>query len=341
MAKTAGLFGGFAFDPEVFADFMAEQATWTNAVIASGIVREDSTLMNLIGEKGNVATIPMYTPVSIVGNMPLNNDGKTNNVPVAITGKKQTTMLIQIMKSWKSTDFTKELTGADPIGFVRQSVADYYAQAWQWYLLSIAKASMGVAALSSHVHDISSVTSGTVIDTNKVQADTLIYAEQKALGDMSGNMGLLVMHSMVYARYKALGLVDYNKYTIMDAIEREVELPTIGGKIPLVTDRMTVETDSYGNLLYSTYLFGEGAFLSADKTNYEKPYYSDYDPETSAGVDKLYTKQGKVLHPNGLSFDVTKTVEESPTLAELSASANWSLVADPKNVRIGVIKSNG
>ena len=339
MAKTAGIFGGFAFDPEVFADYMSEQATWKNQVIVSNIVRQDPTLMDLIGEKGNVATLPMYTPITAVGDMPLNNDGKTDNVPVTVSSKKQTAMLIQIMKAWKSTDFTKELTGADPIAHVQASVADYYLQAWQIYMMTVAKAAMGVAALSSHVTDISAL-STTVVDANKIQADTLIYAEQAALGDMAGSMGMLVMHSMVYARYKALGLVDFNKYTITDAVEREIELPTIGGKIPLVTDRGTVEVVNTVPV-YSTYLFGEGAFLSADKTNYEKPYYSDYDPQTTAGVDKLYTKQGKVLHPNGLSFDVTKAIEESPTLAELGAKANWSLVSDAKNVRIGVIKSNG
>lgn len=340
MAKTTGLFGGYAFDPEVFGDYMNEQPTWKNEVISSNIVREDPTIMDLIGEKGNVATLPMYTPISAVGNMPLNNDGKTDNAPGELTGKKQSAMLIQLMKAWKSKDFTKELTGADPIGHVQASISDYYLQAWQVYLMSIAKAVLGLTALVTHVTDIASETS-TVVAGNKIAADTLIYADQKALGDMAGGDGLVVMHSMIYAHYQALGLVEYAKYTRPDAIEVELTLPTIGGKIVIKTDRDTVVTDSLGNLVYSTYLFGEGAFLSADKTNYEKPYYVDYDPQTSAGIDKVYTKQGKVLHPNGLSFAFANTVEESPTLAELSTTSNWSLVADAKNVRIGVIKSNG
>lgn len=340
MAKTTGVFGGFAFDPEVFGDYMNEQATWKNEVISSNIVREDPTIMDLIGEKGNVATLPMYTPITAEGNLPLNNDGKTTNAPGEIAGKKQSAMLIQLMKAWKAKEFTKELTGADPIGHVQASIADYYLQAWQIYMMRISKAVMGLTALVTHVSDISSATS-TVVVGNKIAADTLVYAEQKALGDMAGGMGLVVMHSMIYARYQALGLVEYDKYTITDALLREIKLPTIGGKLVIRADRDTVATDSFGNLVYSTYLFGEGAFLSADKTNYEKPYYVDYDPETSAGIDKVYTKQGKVLHPNGLSFAFANTVEESPTLAELSLTANWSLVADPKNVRIGVIKSNG
>lgn len=91
--------------------------------------------------------------------------------------------------------------------------------------------------------------------------------------------------------------------------------------------------------LYSTYLFGEGAFLSCDKNNYENQYTTNYDPEASAGIDKFYTKQGKVLHPNGLSLAVDQIAKESPTYAELGKSANYSLKFNTKNVKMGLIKS--
>ena len=64
MPRT-GTFGGFAFDPEVFAEYMAEQPTWSNAIIASGILQEDATIMDLIGSRGNVATLPFYKAMDI------------------------------------------------------------------------------------------------------------------------------------------------------------------------------------------------------------------------------------------------------------------------------------
>ena len=54
MPRT-GTFGGFAFDPEVFSRYMSENATWNDAIIASGVLAQDNTIMDLIGEKGNVA----------------------------------------------------------------------------------------------------------------------------------------------------------------------------------------------------------------------------------------------------------------------------------------------
>lgn len=341
MART-GNFGGFYFDEEVFASMMNEHDFWRNEILASGIVQQDATIMDLIGSKGNVATIPIYKPLNIFeeGMEALNNDGLTDNTPVEISGDKQTCMLIQRMKAFKAKDFTKELTGADPLGLVKNKIANYYTQVWENELMNIANAVLGVTALGEHITDLS-VTSGTIAEANIIDETTMIDAEQSALGDMAGGLGLTIMHSKIFARYKKLGLVEYGKYTIGNVLRQDIELPTINGKIPLVTDYYTVDTSVAGFPVYKTYLFGEGAFLSAEKKNYENQYTTKYDPETSAGVDKFYTKQGKVLHPNGLSLAVDNIAKESPTLAELGNKANWSLKFNHKNVKMGLIKSNG
>lgn len=337
-----GLFGGYYFDEEVFADMMQEGDHWSNPIMASGIVHQDSSIMDLVGSKGNVATIPMYKPLSIYDeNMgALNNDGLTDNVPVEIAGDKQTCMLIQRMKAFKAKDFTKELTGADPLGNIKGKISGYYTQVWENELMNIANAVLALEALNSHVLDLS-VTTGTVADVNHVNETTLIDAEQQALGDMAGGLGLMVLHSKIFANYKKMKLVEYDKFTVGDAIKKEVILPHIGGKIPLVTDYYTVDTSVAGFPVFKTFLFGEGAFRSADKKNYEKQYTTNYDPEKAAGTDMFYTKQGKVLHPNGLSLAVDNIAKESPTLAELGATDNWALKFNHKNVKMGMIKSNG
>lgn len=340
MART-GAFGGFSFDPEVFSGYMAEQPTWNDAIINSGILVQDSTIMDLIGEKGNVCTMPFYVPIDENDDPALNNDGETNNTPSEISGKKQTAMLIQRMKAWRAQDFTKELTGADPMTHVANSVAGYYRQVRVRDLMAIVDAVLSLKGMENHITDLSEQTgTGAVTDANKVDETTLIFAQQKALGDSAEKMGLLFLHSYMYAKYKALGLVDYNKYTVTNALAGDVNLPSIGGFIPVVSDRFTVDT-SKQNVVYKTYMIGAGSILTCPKNNYEDPYYADYDPETKAGIRKLYTKQGYVLHPNGFSIDQNKVAKESPTNAELGNKANWSLVYNQKNIRMGMIKSNG
>lgn len=337
-----GLFGGFYFDEEVFTDMMQEADFWKNDILASGIVQQDASIMSAIGSEGNVATIPMYKPLNVFdeGMAALNNDGMTDNAPVEISGDKQTCMLVQRMKAFKAKDFTAELTGADPLGNIKGKIQNYYTQVWENELMNIAQAVLGVAGLSDHVTDLS-VTSGTIAETNKIKETTLIDAEQAALGDMAGGLGLIVMNSKIYAAYQKMGLIEFDKYTVGNVIQQEISLPRIGGKIVKVTDYYTVDTSVSGFPVYKTYLFGEGAFKSCDKNNYKNQYTTNYDPETAAGTDKFYTKQGKVLHPNGLSLAVDNIAKESPTFAELGDKANWSLKFNHKNVKMGVIKTNG
>lgn len=338
MPRT-GTFGGFVFDPEVFADYMAEQPTWSNAIIASGILQEDDTIMDLIGTKGNVATLPFYKAINADDYEPLNNDGLTDNTPEEIESGKQTAMLIQRMKAWKAKDFTKELTGADPIQHIGNSVTNYYQQVWEWELMNITNTVMKLEALKNHVMDISAE-GGTVADANKVGETTMIYAQQKALGDMANGFGIAIMHSLILARYKALGLVEYAKYNEANGLTQEVNLPTINGLVVVPSDRSTVDVS--GDIpKYITTIVGRGALLTAKKNNYEEPYYVDYDPETSAGVEKLYTKEGRVLHPNGFDLNVKNIEKESPTRAELGTADNWSLAFNEKNIKIGQIISNG
>lgn len=338
MPRT-GTFGGFVFDPEVFADYMAEQPTWSNAIIASGILQEDATIMNLIGSEGNVATLPFYKAMDIKDYEPYNNDGLTDNVPKEIAGGKQTAMLIQRMMAWKAQDFTKELTGADPLQHIANSVNNYYRQVWEAELMNIVGAIMSLEDMKNHVMDISA-TGGTVADANKIDETTMIYAQQKALGDMANGFGLAIMNSYILARYQALGLVEYAKYNNANGLTQEVNLPTINGLVVVTSDRFTV--DASGDVpKYKTLIVGRGAILTARKTNYNEPYYTDYDPESRAGIEKLYTKEGRVLHPNGFDLDVKNIANESPTKEELGTADNWSLAFNEKNIKIGQIISNG
>lgn len=338
MART-GTFGGFPFDPEVFGEYMQEQPLYNTNIIASGIVADSPAIMDLIGSKGNVATIPFYKEITIDDYEPTNNDGETDNTPETITADKQTCMLIQRMKAWKAQDFIKELTGADPMQHMADSVNNYYQQVWQRELMTIADAVLSLSDMSDHVYDITAVTNSK---SKKGYADetSLMYAQEAAFGDTENKSGLVVLHSKIFAAYKALKLVDYDKYTVSGALEGEVTLPRIGGMTVLVNNKFTIDTTGSAPV-YKTYTFGAGAFVGATKGNYENPYYTNYDPETTAGVELLYTKQGRVLHPNGFSFAVDNVAKESPTSTELGTAANWTLKWNTENIRMGLMKSLG
>lgn len=96
-------------------------------------------------------------------------------------------IMFQKIVKLSNKDFTKELTGADPMTLIRNKIAGYYGQVWEKELMNIAQAVLAVAALSDHVLDL---TKGT--KTN-IEAGTIYDAEQAALGDMAGGLGLMVI----------------------------------------------------------------------------------------------------------------------------------------------------
>lgn len=337
MAGT-GVVNNFYFDAEVFTEYMQEQPFVKDAIFAAGVIRPDAAIAEAIGAKGNVGTIPMFASFD-ENDDALNFDGVTDNVPQELAGKKQSFMKIGRMRAWTDKDFTRWLTGVSPLQNMADNlVTPYYINQWQKALLATLKGVTGVAGMATHITDLST-TSGSITDDNKVEEGSMIELGAKALGDMAERFNLVLMHSVVYARLQRLDLINFSKYTISDAMRREVTLPTWNGKIVVVDDSL-VDTSVEDFPVYLTYLLGTGAFLG-QQFDIPNPYYVDYDPETDGGVNKLYTKQSMVMHPNGFNLLFNKIASESPTNAELANPANWEMALNHKNVAIALLKTNG
>ena len=85
MPRT-GTFGGFNFDPDVFAGYISERDPVNPQLIKSGvIIPAPNDVREALTSKNNVVTIPFYIPFN--GDA-LNYDGETDNEPVTLTGKR-------------------------------------------------------------------------------------------------------------------------------------------------------------------------------------------------------------------------------------------------------------
>lgn len=333
-----GIVNNFYFDPEVFSDYMQEQSCLNNKILASGILVEDPIIENAVGSSGNVGTTPFFLPVDGEGDA-LNDDGKTDNTPTTLKGSKQTFMAIARMKSWKENTYTRYLTGKSPLtNLANNLVVPYWTNQWENDLIAIMKGILGVSGMEMHTTDISTTT-GTITDANKITLTTHLDLGQKALGDKRGNFGLFICHSQVATNYKKLELIE-NKKLFSPILNADIEVPMIGNMVVLETDTNTVDTSVEGFPVYHSYMVGRGTFLYAPKIVH-KAYGTNYDHETDGGVEKLYTKQAKVMHPNGFSIKADNIAEESPKRDELANSDNWELKFNHKNIPIAQIVSNG
>lgn len=319
---VTGTFGGFPFDTEVYRSFVDQEAPFTDSIIASQILADDQSLADTLSNGGVMGVTRFYNPLDPDTDAPKARNGTNDNTPSETQGGKQAYIRIDRMKAWKAKQLTRELTAADPMAAVARSTGLYWRMYWQGLMLKMAKAVMGVSGLSTHV----------ATATNGVTSALVIDGQQAALGDFANKFGLYVMHSKIFAEYQKMGLVDYNKFTITNVLQREVTLPTINGLIVVVNDRGTYD----GSTNYESYLFGEGSILRANPLVIT-PDYAKYDPETAGGTDILYNNRSIILHPNGLSFKPTSITDQTPTDEEFTNTGNWQLEYDHKNVRIGKI----
>lgn len=340
MAVT-GTFGGFHFDPDVFTDYIQEVDPVHTSIINSGVLRVSPDISAVLTDKNNVFTVPNYAPLS--GDA-ANYDGETDNTPVAVSSSKQTGMAFRRMAAWKDQDFTRELTGADPLGDVARKVAYYQQKNNQKELLAVVDGVLGASDMESHVKDISAKkgnqATATATAENRLSGDTFLDAAQEALGDNFDDLTMVAMHSRVYTNLLKLQLVN-NIATTPGAYSRGVQFGLLLNKYLVMVDDSLKTEPKDGLTTYNTYLLGEGAIATARNVRIDRPNYVDYDPESNGGVNKLYSKWGMALHPLGMSINTTKITKNSPTRAELSNAANWTKVWDTKNIKLAKIVSNG
>ena len=58
-----GTFGGFPFDPEVYQGFVDQEATFSDSILASGILASDQSLAASLDNGGTMGTIRFYNPL--------------------------------------------------------------------------------------------------------------------------------------------------------------------------------------------------------------------------------------------------------------------------------------
>ena len=131
----------------------------------------------------------------------------------------------------------------------------------------------------------------------------------------------------------------YLKKQNLIATERDstgVEFETYQDRKVTVDDGCPVASGG----VYTTFLFGNGAIAlgNGSPTGFVATEV-DRDPDSGAGVDKLYNRKAFILHPRGIAYTgTTRANVETPTRAELELAENWNPVYEPKQLRIVAIK---
>lgn len=343
-----GTFLGYPFDEDIFLmNWRAAQDPTRTAMIDSGAVQRNAEIARMIANGSNLYTIPFY---NALGGNDDNYDGSTDMTVTDPTGSSQTGVVYGRMHAWRDKDFIRDFnSGANPMQQISSQVAKYWNKKRQNRLIGIMSGIFGITgndAWSRHTTNIAfSASSGTAGEANMVGEASAAEAAQKAVGDNAGIFSMAVMHSKVALNLAKQNLLQFRKYTDTAGIERMINIADWNGYTVIIDDGVPVATNAKDATAkdYTTYLFGTGAIQFAEAP-VDTPVETSRTVLTNGGYNILATRLRETLHPNGFSYTLPKsggTNVSSPSDAQLAATAQWSVVADPKLIPIARIISNG
>jgi hypothetical protein len=242
---------------------------------------------------------------------------------------------------WSVNHLASVISGDDPMARIGDLVGGYWARTDNLLILSCLKGLFGAATMSGNLLAIHSESVAAQSAATRLNGTTFVDACAK-LGDAADRLTAVAMHSATEAALRKLDLIDF----VPDS-QGSAMLRTFQGRRVIVDDNLTTRAGTTDGTVYSTYLFGPGAFVKGVAPLDGKPLEGGVGTEAvemaRVPLDSdtlLINRRRYILHPRGVKFTSSSVAGDSPTAAELETSANWVRVWEAKNVRIVCVTHN-
>ena len=242
---------------------------------------------------------------------------------------------------WSVNHLAKVISGDDPMQAIVDLVGDYWARIDQSLVISSLKGIFLSATMAANKLAIASETVAGQSASTRLNGTTFVDATVK-LGDRGDRLTAIAVHSGTEAALRKLDLIDM----IPDS-EGKAQIATFQGRRVIVDDTLPTRAGTTDGIVYTSYLFGPGAFAKGAAPLDSTPLQGGIGTEGveiyRAGLDSdtaLINRRRYILHPRGVKFNSASVAGDSPTNAELETGANWTRVFENKNVRIVAIDHN-
>jgi len=329
------------FVPQAQRKYIQERSTTLSAFWRSGIVGGNDFIARALSSVGgNTFKMPFNKSIEDDVAEDGNDDPTDLLVPAKLTTGTVQAVRQAKAKSWSQMELASLLAQNNPTEAVSNMLAKFWTNNYQSLLLS---ALIGIYAdndandAGDMTHNIySDVASGSLTAANLVSSDAIIESLH-TMGDHSGDLGAIAMHSDVR---KELKLQEPNSF--IPASESNIGFETYQGLVIVEDDGMTVTAGS-NTPSYSTYLFGAGAIAYENDSNIVLPETIDRVEASGNGMGEeiLHTRRSFVFHPQG--FEMTEATADTPvTKTDLETAARWDRkAASRKQIKIARLLSNG
>lgn len=314
-------FNGFKFDDEIYGKYLYSLPHLrANALLKSGALVRNSMITEAFktGTGTFARRFPMMGRISDAE--PQNYDGRTDIEYDSIGTLSYRASSFGRAKAWGENQFVYDITGGvDPLEWMGQQIADYWDDQLMKTVTCVIKGMFGMTDdisaefVAKHTHDISET-----VD-NKVGADTLNTAIQRASGMHKNIFTTVIMHSTVATNLENMQLLKYVQGTDSKGMERDLTMATWNGRTVIVDDGVPFEDGKY-----TTYLLGAGAF-DYDELGVKNEVEKERIARKNGGIDILINRRRSYLIPRGVSFEGNPATD-SPTNAEFEVGTNWQVV---------------
>jgi hypothetical protein len=322
--------------PEIWLPYMMNRSVELSELWQAGIVERSPEFDALAGAGGQTVNMPFWNDLS--------GDDQVLTSGGSLTTKKLTTgkdlaVIHNRGDAWSYNDLAGLLAGSDPAAAIADLVGDYWARKSQGQLFSTLSGIFSIASMSANVADIAHTSGGVASLSNCFTGETFVDAKQK-LGDHKSLLTAIAMHSATEASLVKQDLIDN-----VPASDGKTMLKFFQGLRVIVDDTMPVRTRD-SDLSYTSYIFGRGA-IGLGLSNFNQAaqggtgsWQLEFARDALKGESVMINRRRFLLHPRGIKWLNASMAGESPTNAELAASANWLRVFDPKKIRVVKFEHN-
>ncbi len=324
--------------PEVFTPYVQVLTATKSEFVQSGVMETNELFNQLLAGGGENFKLPFWPDLSDT-EPNVSDDSESPATPLNISGNREQARRHNLNQAWKTADLAGQLAGSDPMDAIAQRVAAYWSRVLQTRLILSAQ---GVIAdniandSGDMVHSIVVAGAGVPGATNLFNGDAFLEAAQ-TMGDRADEVTAVAMHSQVFTQAQKNNLIEF-----IPEAEGRIQIPTYLGRRVIVDDGLPATTVS-GNVQYSTYLFGAGAFAFG---TFPPPLATEVDrlplQGNGGGTEVLVSRNQHLIHPRGFRFTEASMMGEAATYAELATASNWDRVyPERKQIRFAELRTNG
>lgn len=323
--------------PAIFNPYVIQQTLVQSALYRAGIISTDPVIAERARGASNLINMPFWNDLTGRSNIG-SDDPAVKSVAMKIGADKDVAQKHFRNASWSTMDLTGIMAGSDPMGAIATLVGGYWARDMQTTLI---KTLDGVIAdnIAGNSSDMVLVVGtdavGVPAAAEKLTAATILTAKQ-TMGDASGKLTTIAMHSAVHTSLQLQNLIVY-----LPASSADVGFGTYLGYTVIVDDGCPAVMGT-NRMMYTSYMFGPGAIgYGEGAPKVPTAVVRDEASGNGEGEEILYQRKHFILHPRGIKWTQSSMAGNGPTDAEMQNAANWTRVYERKAVRFVAIKTNG